>query len=164
LGLTDGGLVRLRPRLWQLLPGASSLSSATTESVCESHDGAVWMGTSLGGVYRFLNGAVAFYGAKELQLTHVLSIVEDHSSNLWFGTSWNGAYQFQTNHFVQIFPETQFPGRINVIHEDPGQVLWFGCGSGLVSCRDGQWQKHSFGDSVDNVQVKTITTDRDRKM
>ncbi|MEI6075054.1 MAG: two-component regulator propeller domain-containing protein [Verrucomicrobiota bacterium] len=164
LGLTDGGLVRLRPRLWQLLPGASSLSSASTESVCESHDGAVWMGTSLGGVYRFLNGAVAFYGAKDLQLTHVLSIVEDHSSNLWFGTSWDGAYQFQTNRFVQIFPPTQLPGRINVIHEDPGQVLWFGCGSGLVSFRDGQWQKYVFGDSVDNVQVKTIATDRAGRM
>ena len=160
LGLADGGLVRLRPRLFQPLAGAENLSSVPARAVCETHDGTVWLGTSLGGIYQFRNGNATQFLAADLPLTHVLSIFEDRDTNLWFGTSWYGAYQFQTNHFKQIIQQSKFPGDINVIHQDAKGVLWFGCNYALVSDRNGESKMHSFGASLSSVEVKTMTTDQ----
>ncbi len=87
LGLFDGGLVRLQPRRCGTLSGALETLTMPVYSVCEDHAGAIWVGTSLGGVYRFDSSNVTSYVGGDLPLTEVWSLFEDSHSNLWVGTS-----------------------------------------------------------------------------
>jgi ligand-binding sensor domain-containing protein len=100
LGLADGGLVRLRSRLFTLLPGAASQPSAPAQAVCETRDGSVWMGTSMGGMYRYFAGRAVHYSGKDgFPISLALSLCEDRATNLWVGTSWHGVYLFRSNKF-----------------------------------------------------------------
>lgn len=160
VGLADGGLARLRPSFFSLLPGAATQPSAPAQAVCETRDGSVWMGTGMGGMYRFFDGRVVRYSDKQgFPVTLALSFCEDRNTNLWVGTSWHGAYRFESNQFVQIFPQTSFPGRINAICEDRNGVLWFGCGSGLVSLRDGKLKKEIPATVPQWLDIKTLLPD-----
>lgn len=160
LGLADGGLVRLRSRLFTELPGAASLQSAPSQAICEARDGSVWMGTSMGGVYRFSDAGVDHYSNKDgFPVTLALSICEDRNTNLWVGTSWHGAYLFVSNRFVQVYSQTNFPGRINSICEDGAGVLWFGCGAGLVSLRDGKIRMEIPPNISHWLDIKTLLPD-----
>ncbi len=143
LGFADGGLARLRPRLFSELAGARTSHVEQVRALCEDHRGDVWVGTSLGGLYRFSGPNTTHYGGRELVLTHLWSIIEDRGSNIWVGTSWYGVYQFKDDRFVKVIPHTGLPGRVNVLYEDAAGTIWLGCQYGLRCWRNGALEEQA---------------------
>jgi signal transduction histidine kinase/ligand-binding sensor domain-containing protein len=158
LGLFDGGLVRLRPKRFYVL-GVTALTTPVY-SICEDHEGDIWVGTSFDGIYRFHGTNMTRYGAKELPLTDIWSLFEDSKSNLWVGTSLYGVYQFRQGRFVQMFNRSQISDRVNVIYEDHKHRIWFGCLDGLACYENGKLTKASMPWLSDEYEVVAITEDK----
>jgi signal transduction histidine kinase/ligand-binding sensor domain-containing protein len=157
LGLFDGGLVRLQPRRFSILGGASL--TTPVYSICEDHEGSIWVGTSFAGVYRFQGTNLTRYEASDLPLTDVWSLFEDSRSNLWVGTSSHGVYQFRAGHFVPKFDRTEISDRVNAIHEDRKGRVWFGHWSGLACYEDGRLTRMPMPWFSDDYEVVAIASD-----
>ena len=161
LGLVDGGLVRLQPRLVSIL--GESLLTTRVYSICEDHAGSIWVGTSFAGIYRFHGTNATRYGPGEMPLTEVWSICEDSRSNLWVGTSSHGVYQFLDGRFVSMFDGSRISHRVNAIHEDRLGRIWFGHWGGLACYADGQLTRMAMPWLSDDSEVVAIASDgRDR--
>lgn len=162
LGLFDGGLVRLQPRHFSVL-GSTTLTTPVY-SICEDHEGAIWVGSSFGGVYRFHGTNTTCYGAGDFPLTDIWSLFEDTRSNLWIGTSSYGVYQFYQGHFFPMFNRTQISDRVNVIYEDHAGRIWFGDLNGLAYYENGKLTKTSMPWLSDEYEVVAIVADRRNRL
>jgi signal transduction histidine kinase/ligand-binding sensor domain-containing protein len=160
LGLIDGGLVRLQPRRFESMSGLLETLSMPVHSVCEDHQGAIWVGTSLGGVYRFSGTNVTRFVPPDLPLTDIWSVFEDSRSNLWVGTSSFGVFQFQEGHFVPKFDRSQLSERVNAIYEDRLGRIWFGHLNGLACYGNDQLTKAVMPWHSDESEVLAIAGDR----
>jgi signal transduction histidine kinase/ligand-binding sensor domain-containing protein len=162
LGLFDGGLVRLQPRHFSVFGGITL--TTPVYSICEDHEGAIWVGSSFGGVYRFHGTNTTRYGARDLPLTDIWSLFEDSRSNLWVGTSAYGVYQFRQDHFVPMFDRIQISERVNVIYEDHKDRIWFGYLNGLAYYENGKLTKTSMPWLSDEYEVVAIVADRRNRL
>jgi signal transduction histidine kinase/ligand-binding sensor domain-containing protein len=158
LGLFDGGLVRLHPRRFSVLGGATL--TTPVYSICEDHEEAIWVGSSFGGIYRFRGAEVTRYGAKDVPLTDIWSLFEDSQSNLWVGTSSYGVYRFRQERFAPMFDRVQISDRVNVIYEDHVGRVWFGTLNGLSCYEKGTLTKTSMPWYSDEYEVVAIVADR----
>ena len=162
LGLFDGGLVRLQPRHFSIL-GSTTLTTPVY-SICEDHEGAIWVGSSFDGIYRFHGTNTTCYGAGDLPLTDIWSLFEDTRSNLWIGTSSYGVYQFYQGHFFPMFNRTQISDRVNVIYEDHAGRIWFGDLNGLAYYENGKLTKTAMPWLSDEYEVVAIVADRRNRL
>jgi signal transduction histidine kinase/ligand-binding sensor domain-containing protein len=158
LGLFDGGLIRLHPRRFSVLGGATL--TTPVYSICEDHEQAIWVGSSFGGVYRFRGAHVTRYGPSDLPLTDIWSLFEDSQSNLWVGTSSFGVYRFRGERFAPMFDRVQISDRVNVIYEDHRGRIWFGNLNGLTCYENGTLTKTSMPWYSDEYEVVAIVADR----
>jgi signal transduction histidine kinase/ligand-binding sensor domain-containing protein len=164
LGLIDGGLVRLQPRRFESMSGLLESLSMPAYSVCEDHEGAIWVGTSLGGVYRFAGTNVTRFIGPDLPLTDIWSLFEDSRSNLWVGTSSFGVLQFQEGRFVPKFDRSQLSDRVNAIYEDHVGRIWFGHLNGLACYENGQLTKTDMPWHSDESEVLALAEDRHNRL
>lgn len=162
LGLFDGGLVQLQTRRFSIL-GGSALTTPVY-SVCEDHEGAIWVGSSFGGVYRFEGSNMVRYGASDLPLTDIWSLLEDSRSNLWVGTSSHGIYQFRNGRFLPMFDRTQISDRVDAIFEDRKNRIWFGHWGGLSCYADGRLTRMPMPWLSDDYEVVAIAADRQDRL
>jgi signal transduction histidine kinase/ligand-binding sensor domain-containing protein len=162
LGLFDGGLVRLQPRRFSILGGRALITPVY--SICEDHAGAIWVGSSFGGVYRFAGTNMTRYGANHLPLTDIWSLFEDSRSNLWVGTSSHGVYRFDGERFALMFDQREISERVNAIYEDPKRRIWFGHWGGLSCYSDGRLTKTPMPWSSDDYEVVAIAADRHERL
>jgi signal transduction histidine kinase/ligand-binding sensor domain-containing protein len=162
LGLVDGGLAQLRPRRFSMLGGLAL--TTPVYSICEDHQGCIWVGSSFGGVYRFRGTNMTRYGASDLPLTDVWSLFEDSQSNLWVGTSSHGVYQFHDGHFKPMFDRTQISDRVDAIHEDRQGRLWFGHWSGLACYAKGRLTRIAMPWASDDCEVVAIASDKKERL
>jgi signal transduction histidine kinase/ligand-binding sensor domain-containing protein len=162
LGLFDGGLVRLQPRRFSIL-GGNALTTPVY-SICEDHAGAIWAGSSFGGVYRFAGTNMTRYGANDLPLTDIWSLFEDSRSNLWVGTSSHGVYQFNGERFVLMFDQKEISDRVNAISEDPTGRIWFGNWGGLSCYSEGRLTRMPMPWKSDEYEVVAIAADREQRL
>lgn len=99
----------------------------------ESRDGAVWIGTSDHGLFRY-DGA----GFEVVPTSHsdVLDVLEDHEGNLWIGTDGGGLNRFNPRaiELVQGDPEVPFEA-INSVCEDAQETLWVVTQTGVLARR-----------------------------
>jgi signal transduction histidine kinase/ligand-binding sensor domain-containing protein len=162
LGLFDGGLVRLRPRRFSVLGGATL--TAPVYSICEDHEGDIWAGSSFGGIYRFRGTNMTRYGASDLPLTDIWSLYEDSQSNLWVGTSSYGVYRFRQERFAPMFDRIQISDRVNAIYEDHRGRIWFGTLNGLTCYENEKLTRTSMPWLSDEYEVVAVVADRQDRL
>lgn len=132
LGLDDGGLVRLRPRMVGVLDNSPGAQVAI-HSVCEDHEGIVWAGSSSEGLFRGENGRLRRYDVGENpELRSIWSVFEDRRHNLWVGTFGDGLFKRVGQRFVPAFDAALVERRVRAIYEDASGRLWLGCRAGLA--------------------------------
>ena len=68
-GLEDAGLAKLRPRCFSSMLDPQDDQQAPALSVFEDHQGAIWAGTSEGGIYCVQAGRVTHYTSADLPMT-----------------------------------------------------------------------------------------------
>ena len=161
LGLEAGGLVRLRPRHFQVLRRPDAAAGSVERSVCEDAQGGIWLGGSDGKISRWFNGAFepANFPATEIPVRDV-TLWPDRQNGLWAGTVQNGAWLWKNGRMQQLFPPDDIGRVVRVIFEDSRGRMWMGNRSGLYCWSDGQIRKFSQAQGFrDNEPVVALAED-----
>ena len=140
---TESGLDWISPggdtaRRWKV-PG---VQTARADSLVESADGAIWMGSAAGGLTRIDEHSLTARGWK---LPEVFRILADHSNRLWIATD-GGLYVIDTRapgHGPQLVtdPAFAYPGmRFTDLALDGAKGLWAASDQGLFRLDAGGWK------------------------
>ena len=128
--------------------GAFEPRQAGTEPsvLLESRDGAVWIGTTFSGLFRYHAGAF-----ESVPTTHqeILALMEDAEGNIWVGTGGGGLNQVRPRAITLENADAglSFEG-VQSLCEDRQGVTWAALQNGaLAQWRDGHWQSVPTGDS-----------------
>lgn len=122
-------------RIWQVQHG---LPRATIFTICQTHDGYLWLGTQAG-LVRF--DGVKFtelpeLGGVSLKNEQITQLIEDHQHTLWIATSSAGLVKYKAG-VATLF--TGLPSKsIQALYVDKRNELWVGTDRGLVRIVDGR--------------------------
>jgi signal transduction histidine kinase/streptogramin lyase len=126
--------------------------------VLEDASGAVWVGTSTSGLFRFDGRRF-----ENVAISHreVFNITEDRENNLWVGTSGGGLNQVQPRAIRVEGEETGVPFRaVQAICEDRDGRLWAVTQDGTFVTRvNGSWQNVLPGGESLNAEASCIAAD-----
>ena len=120
----------------------NSLSSNFIWTICEAHDGWIWIGTNDKGItcyhpqkdqYRYFDVDDEYHS---LPNTSVRDIYEDRSGTIWLGTDGGGLCRHDEQGFTVFAHDDDDPNSISdnsvrVIFEDKHNRLWVGTKKGL---------------------------------
>jgi signal transduction histidine kinase/ligand-binding sensor domain-containing protein len=133
LHYAEGGAVR------PVGPVPASNREALPSALLEDRTGAVWIGTTISGLFRYAGGEF-----KNVPISHreVVCLTEDREGNLWVGTSGGGLNQVQARSFHIEGEEIGVPFRaVQALCEDPEKNLWAVAQDGTPVRRVGSgWQ------------------------
>ena len=128
------------------------------QALLEDHSGAVWIGTSDGGLFRFANGQF-----ENVPTSHreILSLLEDREGNLWVGTGGGGLDRIQPRAIELEGIEAGLPFEaVQSVCEDRRGVLWAATQNGLLACRqDNLWSNVSANASWPGGKVSCVAAD-----
>lgn len=118
------------------------LANAAILSLDEAPDGAIWVGTNAGGLYRLR--PAANYAAENIAskmamgAASVRALTSSHDGSLWVGTS-AGLFRWRANAPAQRFATSEgLPSeQIMSLHEDGRKVLWVGTRQGIARIENG---------------------------
>ena len=139
LHLTEGGV----PREIGRVPATNP--EALPSALLEDQRGALWIGTSISGLFRHAEGQFENVPISHRQVVH---LAEDREGNLWVGTSGGGLNQVQTRFFRVEGEETGVPFRaVQALCEDPAGNLWAVAQDGTPVKRAGSGWENAFAAS-----------------
>jgi signal transduction histidine kinase/ligand-binding sensor domain-containing protein len=111
---------------------------AKPTALLEDDSGAVWIGTSDSGLFRYADGAFEKIPASHPE---ILSLMEDREQNLWVGTGGGGLDRIQPRTIELEGVEAGLPFEtVRSLSEDTHGVIWAVTQNGLLACRtNGRW-------------------------
>jgi ligand-binding sensor domain-containing protein/signal transduction histidine kinase len=126
--------------------------------VLEDHTGAVWIGTTYNGLFRY-DGK----GFENIPTSHerISCLTEDTEGNLWVGTAGRGINRVQPRAVVLEGAETGLPpDSVQSICEDGSGTIWAATRDGRLKFRkDGGWNDFSATPAWPGGAATCITTD-----
>ena len=131
LGLADGGLVRLRPRIFHVVWPAQGVDNKSAHSVCEDARGVMWFGTGGKQVVRYEPGNFSVLSPKSTLFFNEVKVLPADDGNVWVGTVQNGLLKLVNGEFQRPFPEKDIGTVVRCLHRDRNGALWIGCEFGL---------------------------------
>ena len=161
LGLGGGGLVRLRPRHFQILRRPDSAVGAVVRSVCEDAAGAIWLGGSDGKIFNWREGA---FGEVTIPATRVpvrdVTLWPSRQDGMWAGTVQNGSWIWNDGRMRQPFPPADIGTVVRALMEDRQGRMWLGNEFGLYCWSDGKLHKFTPAEGFwDNQYVLALAQD-----
>lgn len=140
VGTWGGGLFMRQGDGFVTPPAVTNL---TAPIICqmESHDGAVWIGTTLG-IYRYQGGTLARVAGKdELTLPDVRAMAESSDGSLWFGLSGGGLARLKDGAWKQFRKRDGLNSDfIQALYADADGSLWIGSSDNGL----GRWKHGRF--------------------
>jgi len=139
LGIEGGGLVRLRPRHFEILHRPDSTAGAVVRSVCEDVAGGIWLGGSDGKIFQWKNDSfqeVVF--PKTILPVRDVTLWPDEQNGLWAGTVQNGAWLWSSNTLRQPLPAEAIGTVVRVLFKDRHGLMWLGNEFGLYCWSEGR--------------------------
>jgi signal transduction histidine kinase/streptogramin lyase len=105
----------------------------------EARDGALWIGTSGRGLFRFKEGRFEAIRLPQGRLAQdVRAATTDEEGNIWLGTHSDGLVRLHPAELHWLEVKTKFPGPINALAEDAKGRLWVSIdGTGLYVIQEG---------------------------
>ncbi len=127
-----GGLVRIRPRLFQAIGSREGLSDSVTTSVGEDDRGAIWIGT-LGGTVSCWDHEVCSNFTLPLEGTHceMSTVFPEAGGRVWIGTHGNGVLVYDGGEFRHVLSPDQVGANIRGIFVSRDHRVWIASQDGL---------------------------------
>lgn len=130
-----------------------------TTVMLEDRTGAVWIGTSDSGLFRF-DGRVF----ENIPVSHrqILSLLEDRDGNIWAGTGGGGLDRVQPRAVTLEGMESSLPFEaVQSLCQDINGTVWAATENGLLICRtNGGWQTISSGPNWPGGRVSCVAADQ----
>ena len=134
------------------LPGLNIIS------LCEGRNGALWVGTHEGELYRLEHEK----WHDQANLAHpVTAIVVSTNGTIWVGTDGDGVYEF--NNGTRTHWDTSnglLSDLVRVLYLDSDQTLWIGTAGGGLSCwREGKMATFTAREGLPDNTISEILED-----
>jgi ligand-binding sensor domain-containing protein/signal transduction histidine kinase len=142
-------------RLWQQGDG---LPYNVVQSIFQTHDGYLWVGTQ-DGLARFNGTHFTVFkpdNVPELKDSSITSLYETRDGSLWIGTQRGGMTRFKDGVFSHH--DLNFKGArksVLAITESTDGALWIGTSDGVIQFKDGKFVM------MDSINRKIVATDTD---
>jgi signal transduction histidine kinase/ligand-binding sensor domain-containing protein len=131
-------------------------------SIAQSHDGAMWFGTSKG-VYRVAGGVTTqFTSAQGLSNNTIRAIEEDRRGDVWIATD-SGLNRIHADGTVESFAGREGLGNDYVmgIAETADGRVWFATGGGLAEYDGRAFRLHAAPNALPSNRLFALTADAD---
>ena len=138
IGTSGGGLMRLRPRLFQVFGAESHLGSPVIKSVAEEREGVMLLATFGGGVARLdLGGGEPVVTKPWESPPHAQALLRDSRGWIWMGGHgyFLSVRKNGVNESLKIDGAT--PENVRALFEDSRGNVWIGAGSSVMRHDDG---------------------------
>jgi signal transduction histidine kinase/ligand-binding sensor domain-containing protein len=137
-----GGLVRIRPRLFQAVGHLQGLADSVTTSVCEDNHGTIWMGTLSGAVSSWHEGVCSNF-TLPLQGTHceMSTVFPDANGRVWIGTHGNGLLVYEDGRFRHVLSMAQVGVNIRGLFVSRDGRVWIASQEGLFCFAQGRLEQ-----------------------
>ncbi|UCH94741.1 MAG: helix-turn-helix domain-containing protein [Candidatus Aminicenantes bacterium] len=136
-----------------------------------TRDGDTWVGSMMGELYRFKDGAFTRFLQLEnpSEAAEITAIEEDARGNLWLGTTMRGLFQLKNGKLIHHADEdTEAPlprYPIYTITRDSKNNLWITTYlGGLVCYRDGVFKTYRTEDGLTSNWVTNVHEDKNRNL
>jgi len=130
-----------------------------TSELIEDHTGAVWIGTTSAGLFRY-DGS----GFEKIETSHpaIACLTEDREGNVWVGTTGGGLDRVSRRGVeLETLNAGSMIAPVQCLCEDTNGTLWGATQNGLLVSRvNGQWQP-SFPDPPWTNAVDSVAADKD---
>lgn len=129
-----GGLTRVAPDgTLRIFTVADGLPTERFVAIAEAPDGAIWLGSSGGGVTRLSDGGVRVYTAKNgLSSDRVIALLADPDGTVWAGTSGGGLNRIRDGKVASVTTRNGlYDDLVQVILDDGKGSIWMTCNKGV---------------------------------
>ncbi|UCC41016.1 MAG: helix-turn-helix domain-containing protein [Candidatus Aminicenantes bacterium] len=141
----------------------NGLPHNTIQSIYQTRDGYLWIGTEAG-LVRFNGKSFSTFDQTSLihlPVSEIMAIYEDHDRNLWLGTFGEGLYIYKKGLFTQISKDKGFHSQsIFDIREDDQGNIWMGTGDGLVRYKNDRFDYLTTENGLSNNTIIELYKDR----
>ena len=151
-------------RVWRSSDG---LPEDFAQSVAQTPDGYLWIGTS-GGLVRFDGNRFFVFNSETVPAFRddsVYSMLVSKDGTLWVGTEGGGLLRYKDGSF-SLFgaPEGLTNGFVRVIFEDKSGNLWIGTDAGLFRMQNGSLIRVDGSGGAPQMNVHSICEDREGRL
>lgn len=144
---------------WQ---AAQGLPQNTVQSIVQTSDGYLWVGT-LDGLARFDGATFTVFNGRshpELGSGSVTGLMEDRDGNLWIGCS-SSAVVYKNGTFVTMFGDEVTAGRpVWAFAQSKDGAIWAATNNGLVRWARGTSRVFRTADGLPTNTLRSLTFDR----
>jgi signal transduction histidine kinase/ligand-binding sensor domain-containing protein len=138
VGMSQGGLARLRDRYFHSIGLAEGLPARTALSVCEETNGTVWIGTGGGGLCRLTNGVITRFKVGASASANFVFSISPRPGGAWLSAA-EGEDLYQIND-AQVSRVTWDVHGIKCLLTDHTGRIWIGTKSGIAQwAGDRRW-------------------------
>ncbi len=139
IGLEENGLLfyDFKLKKWSKISTREGLPNKNIMAFIQDDWGNIWMGTSGGGVIKYLGQFFVHYDEKEgIHGDRIYAITERKNGQIWFSASSGGLAYYDTLGFQKVEIDSgQFNVKCKALLEDKNENLWVGTiGKGLYKC------------------------------
>jgi signal transduction histidine kinase/ligand-binding sensor domain-containing protein/DNA-binding NarL/FixJ family response regulator len=133
---TQDGLVRFDGIDFEVFnrENTPQLKDNVIRALCQDGNGALWIGTTSGGLTRYEEGEFTHYPIKEHNALHdIRAIEEDRWGNLWIGSLTRGLTCLNNGQFTTYTTSEGLPdNKVRFIHKDGNRDIWVATEAGIV--------------------------------
>lgn len=159
IGLFDGGLARIRQRVFHSVWPADGADSKTACSVCEGENGMMWFGTQGQQILGWDHGAFTTI-LQAPQPNKVMKVLTGDQGKLWVGSIHGGVLELTNNKFTRPFPAEDINTVVRCFYRDRRGVLWIGSEFGLFAWNKNHLKSFSIKDGFSPAYVLAFAEDK----
>lgn len=160
VGMADGGLARLRPRIFHVVWPSSGADAKSARSVCEDEKGVVWLGTGGKQVWRWETNLFAVFTPPGPEIFEETKVLPAGDGGLWLGSVRNGLMRLKNGVFERPFPEKDIGTVVRCLYRDASGALWIGSEFGLFRWDKGGLRSFGIQDGFTPAYVLSISGDK----
>jgi signal transduction histidine kinase/ligand-binding sensor domain-containing protein len=137
-GYERGGLVRVRRRLFSVMSNIEMLNENLINTVCEDHQGAVWIGTHVGRVARCEGGVCADIELPAAAKAQDSMAVPDAKGRIWIGSQGAGLLLWETGQVQRVASPAELQGFARLMVPARDGRLWVATLLSVFSVSEGK--------------------------
>jgi ligand-binding sensor domain-containing protein len=159
-GLSDGGLVCVRPRVFHTVWPAEGLQNKSARSIGEDAEGVMWFGTAGQPIVRWQDGEFKIYSPPPQPQAGVeTTVLPAGPGRLWVGTVQNGLWLLDHGDFKRPFASETIGTVVRCLHQDRAGALWIGSEFGLFRWAGGTLKRFTSADGFSAAYVLSLAED-----
>ena len=158
VGLGDGGLAQIRPRVFHGVWPQEDVDSKAANSVCEGSDGAIWFGTAGKEVLRWNNGRFQTFEPTANSGALSITVYPGGEDRLRIGSVADGLMELENGKLSRPFPSANIGNVVRCLYCD-AHGLWIGNEFGLFRWDGSKLKVFTVQDGFTPAYVTAITGD-----